>query len=180
MTFVKRQLARNDVKYSWLLKVPLLCYWNQLLCTCNYNYQVLRVTECYLTDCLRLNVLSIHLLALFLRFVVCARRSIIPTRLDLTILRITVNHFYLTASYRMYNWKENTLRIAAKKEKKETRTQKQYKENHIWTEQRLTSLRDAKFLNEDTRWMGKNIFRNSSCWSTASVFFLFSPFVVAL
>ena len=31
----------------------------------------------------------------------------------------------------MYNWKENTLRIVAKKEKKETRTQKQYKENHI-------------------------------------------------
>lgn len=58
----------------------------------------------------------------------------------------------------MYNWKENTLRIAAKKEKKETRTQKQYKENHIWTEQRLTSLRDEKFLSEDTRWMEKKYF----------------------
>ena len=50
------------------------------------------------------------------------------------------------------------MRIAAKKEKKETRTQKQYKENHIWTEQRLTSLRDEKFLNEDTRWMEKKYF----------------------
>lgn len=114
---------------------------------------------------------SLHSFAgfnLFLRFVVCARRSIIPTRLDLTLLRITVNHFYLTASYKMYNWKENTLRIAAKKH---THTQKQYKENHIWTEQRLTSLRDEKFLNEDTRWMEKNIFRNSSCCRTASGLF---------
>ena len=30
----------------------------------------------------------------------------------------------------MYNWKENTLRIAAKK-KTHIHTQKQYKENHI-------------------------------------------------
>ena len=75
----------------------------------------------------------------------------------------------------MYNWKENTLRIAAKKKKTHIHTQKQYKENHIWPEQRLTSLRDAKILNEDTRWMGKNIFRNSSCWCTASVFFFVLP-----
>lgn len=60
----------------------------------------------------------------------------------------------------MYYWKENTLRIAPKKskQKKTTHTQKQYKENHILTEQRLTSLRDENFLNKDTRWMEKIYF----------------------